>query len=67
MAIPDSMLDEAQKKMFEPLIKDGSYMPISEIGKGTYGSVVKAFCTKTNQFVAIKRISDFDKWEYLTL
>ena len=42
-------------------------MPLQLIGSGTFGQVVKAFCTKTKQFVAVKRISDFDKWDYLTL
>ena len=37
------------------------------VGQGTFGSVVKAFCYKTKKTVAIKRISDFDKWEYLTV
>lgn len=34
------------------------------IGQGTYGTVVKGYCLKTKKFVAIKRIADFDDWEY---
>lgn len=35
------------------------------IGKGTFGTVAKAYCNRTRKIVAIKRISDFDAWEYL--
>ena len=53
--------------MFEPIISDGQYHPVKVIGKGTFGTVVKAYCTKRKAMVAIKRISNFDKWEYLTV
>ena len=50
--------------MFEPIINDGKYLPIRVIGKGTFGTVVKAFCNTNKTTVAIKRISDFCAWEY---
>ena len=39
-------------------------MPIEIIGQGAYGMVAKAVSKKTGRFVAIKRITDFDEWEY---
>ena len=61
------MLTDPQKVMFEPLINDGRYLPLRVVGKGTFGTVVKAYCYKTKKIVAVKRISDFHAWEYLTV
>ena len=42
-------------------------MPLRVVGKGTFGTVVKAYCNKTKKIVAVKLIKDFDAWEYLTV
>ena len=39
-------------------------MPVEVIGQGSIGIVAKAVNEETGRFVAIKRIADFDEWEY---
>ena len=53
--------------MFDPIYKDGRYLPTYILGSGSFGTVAKAYCYKRKKTVAIKRIADFDIWEYKTV
>ena len=57
-------LTRAEKALFEPILADGSYLPVSILGSGSYGTVAKAFCHLTQRHVAIKRMSGFTGSEY---
>ena len=61
---PKILLTQKEKILFAPIIKDGKYTPIRLLGKGTFGTVVEAYCNTTNKLVAIKRMSSFEKYEY---
>ena len=62
--LPECLLEADEKAQFDPIIKDGKYMPIRVLGKGTFGLVVEACHQKSGKLVAIKRIANFDDWEY---
>lgn len=37
------------------------------LGSGSFGTVAKAYCFQSKQTVAVKRIADFDTYEYKTV
>ena len=46
---------------------ENSYSILNKMGKGSFGTVVSAYCHQTKQTVAIKHINNFEKHEYTCL
>lgn len=62
-----SRISKAQFKYWEPVTRDGKYSIEEIIGKGSFGTVAKAYDHKRKCHVAIKRLKNFAKNEYQSL